>query len=177
MSALIGTGIDLVQISAHSEYVTQPGSTFASVYTDREWSYCASVTSAPTVRPLPHFDAKSRAPSTRLGEADGHSSSISAAQGASLAGCWAAKEAAIKAWSCALYGEPPPIAADEFDWREVEVIHDRWRRPALQFHGAVAEHISQLAHSFGGHLRWHVTVSHDGDYAIASVHLSVLTFS
>lgn len=174
---LIGTGIDLVHISTHVAQLAQPGSTFHAVYTDREWSYCMSIASATTARPFPRFEIESRPPSTRLGETGGHPPAFTLPQKASLAGCWAAKEAAIKAWSSALYGAPPPIAPEDLDWREVEVVHDRWRRPALQFHGRVARHLNQLVRDTARELSWHLTMSHDGDYAIASVHLSLTTFS
>lgn len=174
---LIGTGIDLVHISEHAAHLTQPGSRFQAVYTDREWSYCASVPATSIARPFSPFDAKSRPPSTRLEETGGHSAAFSSAQKASLAGCWAAKESAVKAWSSALYGVPPPIASEDLDWRDIEIIHDRWHRPALQFHGRVAHHLTAFADDQEGELRWHLTMSHDGDYAIATVHLSITTFS
>ena len=83
-------------------------------------------------------------------------------------GLWAAKEAFIKAWSCALFGSPPRIGADDVDWPEIEVIHDEWNRPALALHGDIA---AACEESLGALSTWSalVSISHDGEYAIAQV--------
>lgn len=44
--------------------------------------------------------------------------------GESLAARWAAKEAAVKAWSALMIGQAPPIRPEELDWSEIEVVHD-----------------------------------------------------
>lgn len=68
-----------------------------------------------------------------------------------LAGCWAAKEAFVKAWSQSLYGQPP--VAQEMVWAEVWVEQDQWGRVRLRqsLVSATTE----------------ISISHDGDYATA----------
>lgn len=83
-----------------------------------------------------------------------------------LGGRWAVKEAVVKAWSQALYGSPPPIPRDELDWRDIEVVADAWGRVAVTFHGRVAESGMWSAD------RFHVSISHDGEHAIATAVLS-----
>ena len=80
-----------------------------------------------------------------------------------LAGRWAAKEAFIKAWSTALYGQPPVIEPDTVNWQEIEVRPDRWGRVTLMLHGAVAEAVASTL----GKIRVTLSISHDGDYATA----------
>ncbi|QPK78824.1 holo-ACP synthase [Corynebacterium lizhenjunii] len=82
-----------------------------------------------------------------------------------LAGRWAAKEAFIKAWSQALYGRPPVLAPDAVPWAQIEVQADAWGRVALVLHGEVERAV-------GGSIGKHSTalsISHDGDYATATV--------
>ncbi|MEJ5998308.1 holo-ACP synthase AcpS [Corynebacterium sp. H130] len=68
-----------------------------------------------------------------------------------LAGCWAAKEAFVKAWSQSLYGQPP--VAEEMIWSSLIVEQDQWGRARLRqsLVDATAE----------------ISISHDGDYATA----------
>jgi holo-[acyl-carrier protein] synthase len=75
---------------------------------------------------------------------------------------WAAKEAVIKAWSASLYGEAPVM--DEHVHHLIEVVADAWGRPRVRLHGEVAKRLD-------GHTL-EVSLSHDGDYAIAYVVLS-----
>lgn len=79
-----------------------------------------------------------------------------------LAARWAAKEAVIKAWSASLYGEAP--VTSEHVHHLIEVVADAWGRPRVRLHGDVAAHLA-------GHTL-EVSLSHDGDYAIAYVILS-----
>jgi len=79
-----------------------------------------------------------------------------------LAARFAAKEAFIKAWSSAIFGQEPVIQT--VDWHEIEVVHDAWGRPALKLHGEVARHIAQL-----GDVATHVSLTHDGPVAGAYV--------
>ena len=79
-----------------------------------------------------------------------------------LAARWAAKEAVIKAWSASLFGSPPVM--DEHVHHLIEVVTDAWGRPRVRLHGEVAEHLD-------GHAL-EVSLSHDGDYAIAYVILT-----
>lgn len=80
---------------------------------------------------------------------------------ASLAARWAAKEAFVKAWSESLWGRTPVMT--EHVHALIEVVRDAWGRPRLRLHGDVAEHLAQA--------RVFVSLSHDGDAAIAMVTL------
>jgi holo-[acyl-carrier protein] synthase len=84
-----------------------------------------------------------------------------------LAGRWAAKEAFIKAWSQALFGAPAPIERDQLDWRDIEVQPDAYGRVRVVLHGDVSRHF----HSGQWRLGPSLSISHDGDYAIAIVRL------
>lgn len=75
---------------------------------------------------------------------------------------WAAREALVKAWSSALIGEPPPYGDEVLGL--IEVTCDAWGRPRLVLHGAVAGALAGYQTS--------LSLSHDGDYAIAIVILS-----
>lgn len=76
---------------------------------------------------------------------------------------WAAREALVKAWSAALYGAPPVVGEEEA-LRLVEVACDAWGRPRLVLHGAVRDALPDV--------RAHLSLSHDGDHAIAFVVLT-----
>jgi holo-[acyl-carrier protein] synthase len=79
-----------------------------------------------------------------------------------LAARWAAKEACLKAMdqaAAALQVEPPRIAM-----RDIEVIRDHRGRPSLALHGKA----DALATSIQAD-RVLLTLSHDGDHAIAAV--------
>lgn len=75
---------------------------------------------------------------------------------------WAAKEAVIKAWSASMHGEPPVMG--EHVHHLIELVSDAWGRPRIRLHGEVAKRLD-------GHAL-EVSLSHDGDYAIAYVVLS-----
>lgn len=72
---------------------------------------------------------------------------------------WAAKEAVVKAWSASMYGQAPVMA--EGIHHLIELVTDAWGRPRIRLHGEVAKRLA--GHTF------EVSVSHDGDYAIAYV--------
>ncbi|WP_456698396.1 holo-ACP synthase AcpS [Aeromicrobium sp. P5_D10] len=72
---------------------------------------------------------------------------------------WAVKEAVIKAWSASLYGEAPVM--DENVHHLIELVKDAWGRPRVRLHGEVAKHLEGCTVD--------VSLSHDGDYAIAYV--------
>lgn len=72
---------------------------------------------------------------------------------------WAAKEAVIKAWSASLFGEAPVMSEDI--QHLIELVTDAWGRPRIRLHGEVAKRLD--GHTF------EVSLSHDGDYAIAYV--------
>lgn len=80
-----------------------------------------------------------------------------------LAGRWAAKEAFVKAWSQAIYGQPPVIPEEFFDWAQVEVRADRWGRVAL----SIAPTLDKVVRESIGDYTTALSISHDGDYATA----------
>lgn len=73
---------------------------------------------------------------------------------ASLAGCFAAKEAAAKA-----LGAPAGLR-----WADVEVTYDGAGRPSLATSGTVADEAARR-----GVLRWHLSITHDGGLSVAMV--------
>ncbi len=79
-----------------------------------------------------------------------------------LAARHAAKEAFIKAWSVARWGSPPALAS--VDMTEIEVLTDGHGRPGLRLSGQVAAAVADL-----GPIRSHLSMSHDGDQAVAMV--------
>jgi holo-[acyl-carrier protein] synthase len=79
-----------------------------------------------------------------------------------LAARFAAKEAFLKAWSSARRGQPPQLTS--VDMREIEVVPDALRRPAIRLHGQVEQATEAL-----GLGAMHVSLSHDGDTAGAVV--------
>ncbi len=76
-----------------------------------------------------------------------------------LAARFAAKEAFVKAWSATRRGQPPALAS--VDLREIEVVDDGYGRPGLTLHGEVAAAVGEIVA--------HVSLSHDGNAAIAFV--------
>jgi holo-[acyl-carrier protein] synthase len=130
---ILGVGTDLVHVPGFGEQLTQEGSTFTGVFTDRERRDATGPTPIATT--------------------------------ASLAARWAAKESFIKAWSQALWGTAPPIAPDRVKWSEIEIIRDRWHRPRIRLIGEVAADFKRTCPE----ARIHVSLSHDGDYAQATV--------
>jgi holo-[acyl-carrier protein] synthase len=73
---------------------------------------------------------------------------------ASLAGCFAAKEATAKA-----LGGPAGL-----HWTDVIVAHDSRGRPLLEVRGTVAAAADRL-----GVATWHLSISHDAGVCIAMV--------
>jgi holo-[acyl-carrier protein] synthase len=73
----------------------------------------------------------------------------------SLAARWAAKEAVAKALGTGI---------GAVNWREIEVVNDANRRPALHLHGAAADLAAQL-----GIEEFAISLSHAKDYAVAFV--------
>jgi holo-[acyl-carrier protein] synthase len=82
--------------------------------------------------------------------------------GRHLAARWAAKEAVVKAWSASMHGEAPVMS--EHVHHLIELVADAWGRPRIRLHDEVAQHLA-------GHAL-EVSLSHDGDYAIAYVILT-----
>ena len=89
-----------------------------------------------------------------------------------LAGRWAAKEAFLKAWSQARYGAPPTLAEEAVVWRDIDTRPDAWGRPCLHVTGAVRQAADR---SLGEGWSAQVSISHDGDYALATCLLTVRT--
>lgn len=77
---------------------------------------------------------------------------------------YAAKEAAIKALEEAHLFRPKLVA--QVSYREIEVCKDPGGRPYLMFHGIIAKIVESLQ------AKAYLSMSHDSDYAIASVILS-----
>jgi holo-[acyl-carrier protein] synthase len=75
---------------------------------------------------------------------------------------WAAKEAVIKAWSASIFGEAPILGDEAFG--QIETVTDAWGRPRIALHGDVARELAEYSVD--------VSLSHDGDHAIAYVVLS-----
>ena len=76
-----------------------------------------------------------------------------------LAARFAAKEALIKAWSSLRVGKAPVI--ERSNLREIEVHNDPYGRPQIRLHGLFKEHLNNY--------KIQVSLSHDGDYAIATI--------
>ena len=149
-STVLAVGTDLVHIPAFETQLDQPGTVFAQrAFTARELREARRRAQEEGSRPAQHLAAR-----------------------------WAAKEAFIKAWSqahvlCAKSrgtSTSPVILAEDVDWREIEVVTDRWGRPSLRLSGTVAQAVE---HSLGEEVStpgcWPVSLSHDGDYAAAIV--------
>jgi len=86
-----------------------------------------------------------------------------------IAGRFAAKEAVLKALGTGLGGG--------VTWKQIEVLPDENGAPKARFSGAVARKMAALATDRGGAqsaTRCHLSISHDGDYAMAYVVLEVV---
>ncbi len=68
-----------------------------------------------------------------------------------LAGCWAAKEAVVKALGTGWHG---------ISYRDIEICSETGRAPGVQLY--------HQAHKLGGTWQWSLSISHDGDYAVAA---------
>ena len=149
-STVLAVGTDLVHVPGFSAQLEQPGTVFAQrTFTARE-----------------------------LREARRRSQERGSSPAQHLAARWAAKESFIKAWSQAHVlrarsrgtSASPAILAEDVDWREIEVVTDRWGRPSLRLSGTVAHAVER---SPGEEVStpgcWPVSLSHDGDYAAAIV--------
>lgn len=144
-AATEAVGVDLVHIPSFAAQLTVDGTRFGAVFHDIEWEYC---------------------------NARGHNDPLQ--RDASLAARWAAKEACVKAWSGLLLGRPPVLAEEGFPWHQIVVAHDEWRRPYLRFSGEIARALSELERDLNVRLRWNLSMSHDGDSAIAYVHVRAI---
>lgn len=70
---------------------------------------------------------------------------------------WAAKEAVVKAWSAAMFGQPAVMGDEALSL--IETVTDVWGRPRVRLLGEVAGHLADCSID--------VSLSHDGDHAIA----------
>lgn len=147
--AVRGVGVDTVDLGAFAASLAEPGTRFTSAFSATEKRQCRERAEASS---SDHSTHSARHPARRE---DRH-----------LAARWAVKEAVVKAWSSALYGTPPPIAPDLLVWSEIETVCDAWGRPSVRLGGEVAR---QVAATVGEGARWHVSLSHDGDAAVAFV--------
>lgn len=154
-------GVDLVDVSSFGEQLGQDGSVFHRVFTAREWNAASRFTPE---QGAPTSEASEALSTSRV------SSGLSMRSIQSLAARWAAKEAFIKAWSSLYYGREDPLERDQIDWAEIEVVNDRWGRPSLRFHGAIAAALKQTEQEISASLTWLVSLSHDGNYSIAWIH-------
>ena len=149
-STVLTVGTDLVHVPGFSAQLDQPGTVFAQrTFTAREFREARRRSQERGSSPAQHLAAR-----------------------------WAAKESFIKAWSQAHVlrarsrgtSTSPVILAEDVDWREIEVVTDRWGRPSLRLSGTVAHAVE---HSLGEEVStpgcWPVSLSHDGDYAAAIV--------
>lgn len=142
-----GVGVDTVDVGAFAASLAEPGTRFAGAFSATERRQCRE---------------RAAARGASGGGAEGGDADLAR----HLAGRWAVKEAVVKAWSAALYGTPPPIPPDLLRWSEIETVCDAWGRPAVRLGGEVAR---QVAATVGEGARWHVSLSHDGEAAVAFV--------
>lgn len=140
-----GVGVDTVDVGAFAASLAEPGTRFAGAFSATERRQCRERAAA-------------------RGASGGGAGGGDADLARHLAGRWAVKEAVVKAWSAALYGTPPPIPPDLLRWSEIETVCDAWGRPAVRLGGEVAR---QVAATVGEDARWHVSLSHDGEAAVA----------
>lgn len=117
---------------------------------------------------VPTFADQLEQPGTRFAEAFSPGERSDARSGPSntarhFAARWAAKEAVIKAWSASMFGEAPVMDEDSV-LHLIEVVTDAWGRPRIRLHGEVAKRLAGRT--------FEVSLSHDGDYAMAYVVLS-----
>lgn len=149
-ATVLTVGTDLVHVPGFSAQLDQPGTVFAQrTFTAREFREARRRSQERGSSPAQHLAAR-----------------------------WAAKESFIKAWSqahvlCAKSrgtSTSPVILAEDVDWREIEVVTDRWGRPSLRLSGTVAHAVERsLGEEVSTPGCWPVSLSHDGDYAMAIV--------
>ena len=144
---VLGVGLDLVHVPGVVEQLAVPGTVFAErAFTARE-----------------RREARRRVETSRSHEAE------------HLAARWAAKEAFVKAWSMAVNAVtgrtfPPILTLEKVDWRDIEVVTDRWGRPSVRLGGTIAEAVeASLGEGARSTGLWPVSLTHDGDWAAAIV--------
>ncbi|MBB1031053.1 4'-phosphopantetheinyl transferase superfamily protein [Dietzia sp. SLG310A2-38A2] len=160
--AVRGVGVDTVEIGAFAASLAEPGTRFTTAFSPIERRQCRERAESSAAAPGPHPVGAEVLGAGSSSSSSGQSTRIAR----HLAARWAAKEAVVKAWSSALYGSAPPISPDLLVWSEIETVCDAWGRPAVRLGGEVAR---QVAATVGEGARWHVSLSHDGDSALAFV--------
>lgn len=119
--AILGIGHDVVDVRAFGEQLEMPGSRGRSLFSARELR-----------------QARMRAGCKNDGEA------------VHLAGKWAAKESAVKAWCAALGEVSAPYTLDNTPWSGIEILGDARGVPHVLLQPAVhAELVCSLAHAEG----------------------------
>lgn len=194
-----GTGVDLTPVPAIAERLEAPGTVFARVFTDREWAYCLGLDAEPLGGASGALGGGSGAEGSSSGGAlaaalplGGTSVPVNGARSIelhagsqalsrpgpraleSLGARWAAKEATIKAWSSLIAPNPPTVPEEEVKWSQIEVVHDRHRRPRLRFSGDIARALKELSTELRADLEWSVSLSHEGGFALAFVQVLAL---
>ena len=138
---VLGIGTDIVHIPDLAQQISTAGSRFAEpgvVFTARE---------------LRRAELRATRKGDRLAD--------------HLAAVWAIKEAALKAWVAALEasGTPLPLPVDGVVWSEIVVGHTPSGVPSVHLTGTMANAFTTTVPVPDP--RWHVSASHDGDYALA----------
>ncbi len=194
-----GTGVDLTPVPAIAERLEAPGTVFARVFTDREWAYCLGLDAEAPAGASGALGGGSGAGGSSSGGAlaaalplGGTSVPVNGARSIelhagsqafsrpgpraleSLGARWAAKEATIKAWSSLIAPNPPTVPEEEVKWSQIEVVHDRHRRPSLRFSGDIARALKELSTELRADLEWSVSLSHEGGFALAFVQVLAL---
>ncbi|MDO4664686.1 MAG: holo-ACP synthase [Actinomycetaceae bacterium] len=158
----IGSGVDIVDIAAFASQLQREGSVFATVFSDKERAVLDLHTKQSFV-----FEGTLATTNAQGKETENTAPPLPLH--ASLAARWAGKEAFVKAWSALLVGRPPVIAEHDFCWEEVQVLSDVWHRPYLHFTGHLAKCLQNWEHAQQVNVNWQISLSHDGNYAIALV--------
>lgn len=169
-----GCGVDLVGVAPFAAQLAEPGSAFPTVFTDREWAHCLGLDAPARASGAPGGSGAVGAPSRAGGPGAVSAPSLGPRAAESLAARWAAKEAAIKAWSALIAPEPPVLDPATLDWSDIEVVPDRFGRPFLRFHRRTASALVDLEGRLGARLDWALSLSHDGGFAIAVCHVLAL---
>ena len=143
----LAIGIDLVHIPSFADQVNAPGTTFVErTFSARELRQVRARIVSEQDSLAPHLAAR-----------------------------WAGKEAVVKAWSSALLGHPPVLSVDDFDWRSIEILNDRWGRPYVQLGSSLNDSVlsslveAHVIDSDTAQLRWPLSLTHEVDYASAQV--------
>lgn len=144
---VLGVGVDSVGLPGFSEQFQLPGSTLSepgAVFTARE-----------------------------LRRAGRRALAMGDATATHLAGVWALKEAALKAWLGALarQGTPPPLDRDAVNWSQIEIAHTADGAPRVALTGAMLQSFVESVRD-AADAQWHASASHDGGTATAFVVLT-----